>query len=410
MRQSAVRTLDGARQHEPEQELLLAACRFVLGLAGRDDVAHAAAGVLDWSDIVGAAGRHAVLPLLYVALAAAGPLVGQHVPSDVADELKRHFDGNALHNVALARYLTELGDRFTAAGVAFMPIKGPSLTVAAYGDLSLRQFSDLDLVIHRRDLRRVRALLRDDGYAPVNVVTESLDDLVLDPDYHLPLRNDATGVSLEIHWALGRRGFGSLRREDWAWTNVTTMSVLGRSLPALDARALIVYLCVHGAKHNWAQLVRVCDVYAAVRSAPDLDWIAVRALAAPAGVARMLEVGIGLCDTLLGADLRGRGWVARADPVVQSLIDEAAHRCLTERPLSTSEQLRLQLRTRERVVDRVLLSLDVLGSPHVTDLNAVRLPPGLSALYHVVRPLRLVVAHARRWVTRSHQEARQNES
>src|SRR6185312_5803155 len=285
VRQSAVRTLDGARRHEPEQELLLAACRFVLGLAGRDDVAHAAAGVLDWSDIVGAAGRHAVLPFL---------------------------------NVALARHLTELGDRFTAAGVAFMPIKGPSLTVAAYGDLSLRQFSDLDLVIHRRDLRRVRALLRDDGYTPVNVVTESLDDLVLDPDYHLPLRNDATGVSLEIHWALGRRGFGSLRREDWAWTNVTTMSVLGRSLPALDARALIVYLCVHGAKHNWAQLVRVCDVYAAVRSAPDLDWIAVRALAAAAGVARMLEVGIGLCDTLLGADLRGRGWVARADPVVQS--------------------------------------------------------------------------------------------
>lgn len=407
MSQAGGRTPDRA---PPEHALLLEACRFILGLADRDDVAHAAAGVTDWNDIVGAARRHAVLPLVHAALAAAGPIVRQRLPSPIADEVKRHFDRNAVRNVALAGHLVALGDRLAAAGIAFMPIKGPSLTVAAYGDLSLRQFSDLDVVIHSRDLNRTRALLRDDGYVPVNVVPESLDDLVLGSDYHLPLRNDASGVSLEIHWALGRRGLGSLRREEWAWANMTTVSVLGRSLPALDPRALIVYLCAHGAKHNWAQLVRVCDVYAAIRSTPDVDWIAVRALAADAGVARMLDVGLGLCDAVLGADLRGRGWIPHTEPVVRSLIDEAATRCLAGRPLSTGEQLRLQLKTRERVVDRILLSLDVLGSPHLADLNAVRLPTGLRALYHVIRPLRLAVARSRRWVTRSHYEARQKES
>lgn len=388
------------RAPHPSHALLLAACRCAFGLAHRDEVARAASGVIDWSDVVGAARRHAVVPLLHAGLLGADAPVRQLAPSPVADDLKRHFDSNALRNVALAAHLIQLGDRLAAAGIAFMPIKGPALAMAAYGDLSLRQFGDLDIVIHRRDLDRAKALLLDDGYVAVNAVPESLDDVVLGPDYHLPLRNDASGVSLEIHWALGRRGLGALRHEEWAWGNMTTVSVLGRSLPALDPGALIVYLCAHGAKHNWAQLVRVCDVYAAIRSAPDLDWAAVRRLATHAGVARMLDAGLGLCDALLGANLRGRGWRADPEPIVQSLIDEAAAHCLTERARSTGEELRLQLRARERLVDRILLSVDVLVSPHLSDLNAVRLPAGLRALYHVVRPLRLAVEHGRRWVAR----------
>lgn len=381
----------------PGHGALLAACRFALGIATGDEVAQAASRVADWNDIIGAAGRHAVLPLLHTALSAAAPLVKPPVPPAAMRELKHQFDANALRNVALARHLAELGERFAANGVAYMPIKGPSLAVAAYGDLSLRRFSDLDLVIHRRDLDRVRAMLREDGYAPRSAVPDSLDDIILGADYHLALQHETTGLALEIHWALGRRGLGSLRREDWAWTNTTTVSLLGRSLPALDAGALIVYLCAHGAKHNWSQLVRVCDVYAAVRSARDLDWTAVRNLAASAGVSRMLSVGLGLCETLLGAELRDFRR-SNDDFVACALIEEARDRCLTERPLSTGDELRLQIKTRERLADRLLLSLDVLTSPHVTDLNAVRLPPGFRTLYHLIRPLRLAAKHARRRV------------
>jgi len=383
----------------PRHNLLLAACRSTLGLADLDEVARAASAITDWDDLIGAARRHAVSPLIHVALAATQS-VGRQVAPMAVEATKHDFDANALRNVALATTLLELADRFAAVGIVFMPIKGPSLTVAAYGDLSLRQFSDLDLVVHRRDLGRVRVLLHNDGYMPLNVVPDSLDDVLLGPEYHLPLYNDATGVFLEIHWALGRRGLGALRRDDWAWTHMTTVSLLGRVLPALDPAALIVYLCVHGAKHNWTQLVRVCDVYAAIRSAPDVSPGAVRDLAAGAGVARMFDVGLGLCDVLLGTGLREYGWIAGRSPVVQSLIDEAAARCLTERPLSTGEQLRLQLRARDRLLDRILFSIDVVGSPHVSDLTAVRLPRELRALYHVVRPLRLAVEHGRRWVAR----------
>ncbi len=386
------------RAVHPGHGALLAACRFALGAAAGDEVALAASRVGDWNDVVAAAGRHAVLPLLHTAVAAATPRIEPPLPAAAMRELQRQFDANALHNMALARHLAELGEQLAANGIAFMPIKGPALAVAAYGDLSMRQFGDLDLVIHRRDLARTRALLRDDGYLPLSAVPDTLDDIMLGADYHLALQHQTSTVALELHWALGRRGLGGLRRENWAWTNTTTVSMLGRSLPALNAGALIVYLCAHGAKHNWSQLLRVCDVYAAVRSAHDLDWAAVRTLAARAGVSRMLHVGLGLCEELLGADLQGFGWTAGNDPVARALVEEAADRCLTERPLSTGEELRLQIRTRERLTDRVLLSLNVLASPHAADLNAVRLPPGFRALYHLVRPLRLAAKHTRRWV------------
>ena len=385
----------------PGHNLLLAACRVALGTARPEDLAPAASGVADWSGVLDAAERHAVLPLLHAALAAADESVRQQVPPAVAGDLARRFDGNALHNVALAGHLAGLAACLTSAGVAFMPIKGPSLTVAAYGDLSLRQFADLDLVVHRRDLDRIRALLGDHGYVPLNDVPDALDHVLLGSDYHVALHNPATGVFLEVHWALGRRGLGALRREDWPWTHAATVTVVGRPLPALEPAALIVYLCVHGVKHNWAQLVRVCDVYAAIRSHPDTDAGAVRRLARRSGVGRMVDVGLGLCDALLGANLRERGWAPNASPVVQSLIGEAAARCLTERNLSPAEEFRLQLGARERVVDRLLFSLDVLSAPHLSDLKAVRLPPQLRALYHVVRPFRLALEHGRRWVARS---------
>lgn len=386
------------RAVHPGHGALLAACRFALGTATGDDVAVAASRVADWSGVVDAAGRHAVLPLLHAGLSAAAPRLTPAIPPAAMTELTRQFDANALRNIMLARHLADLGQQFAANGIPFMPIKGPALAVAAYGDLSMRQFGDLDIVIHHRDLDRVRAMLRDDGYAPQSAVPDSLDDIMLGADYHLALQHPASGVALEIHWALGRRGLGALRREEWAWTNTTTVSLLGRSLPALDAGALIVYLCAHGAKHNWSQLVRVCDVYAAVRSAPAVDWVSVRRLAARTGVSRMLAVGLGLCERLLGVDLREFGWAAGSDRVARALVDESASRCLDERPLSTGDELRLQIKTRERFADRVMLTVDVLASPHATDVNAVRLPPGLRALYHLVRPLRLAAKHTRRWV------------
>ncbi|HKV49583.1 MAG TPA: nucleotidyltransferase family protein [Gemmatimonadaceae bacterium] len=385
------------RAAHPGHGALLSACRFALGTATGDQMALAASHVADWNDVLAAAGRHAVLPLLHAALSAAAASVNPPPPRAATDELERRFDANALHSMALAGHLAELGERFAANGIAFMPIKGPSLAVTAYGDLSLRQFGDLDVVIHRRDLDRARSMLRHDGYVPVAALPDSLVEVMLGADYHLALQHEGSGVSLEVHWALGRRGLGSLRREDWAWTNATTVSLLGRSLPALNTGALIVYLCAHGAKHNWSTLQHVCDVYAAVRSARDLDWAAVRHLAARAGVSRMLHVGLGLCESLLAADLGAHGWTTGNDTVVRALVDDAADRCRAERPLSTGDELRLQIRTRERFTDRVLLSLDVLASPHLTDINAVHLPPGLRAFYHVVRPLRLALKQTRAW-------------
>ena len=380
--------------------LVVAACRSGLGTAHRDDVARAAAQVSDWSGLAAAAVRHGVLPLVHAALADAAPLVRPAIPPDVLDELRRRFDENALRNIELARHLVQLAQRLATEGIAFMPIKGPTLAIAAYGNLALRQFGDLDLVIHRRDLARVRALLGADGFVPTNTVPESLDGLAVGTDYHLPLWSPALGIAIEVHWALGRRGLGSLRRPDWAWSNATTVTLLGRDLPTLDREAQIVYLCAHGAKHDWSQLARVCDVYAAIRGPATVDWDRVRTIASRARVGRMLSVGLGLCDALLGADLVARGWTSRPDPAARSLIAEAHTRCLTERHLSTRDALRLQLRARDRMVDRFLLSVDVLSSPHVADLNTVTLPVGFRALYYLMRPLRLAAKYGRRLIAR----------
>jgi hypothetical protein len=44
-----------------------------------------------------------------------------------------------------------------------VPFKGPALAVQAYGDLSLRQYDDLDLLIHEADVPRAYQLLIANG-------------------------------------------------------------------------------------------------------------------------------------------------------------------------------------------------------------------------------------------------------
>jgi hypothetical protein len=49
------------------------------------------------------------------------------------------------------------------SGIQTVPFKGPALAVQAYGDLSLRQYDDLDLLIHEADVPRAYQLLIANG-------------------------------------------------------------------------------------------------------------------------------------------------------------------------------------------------------------------------------------------------------
>jgi hypothetical protein len=61
---------------------------------------------------------------------------------------------------------------------------------------------------------------------------------------------------------------------------------------------------------------------------------------------------------------------------------------------SRSRQLAFQCRSRDRTVDAAAYCLYLVTAPHVADAEASNLPVGLSGLYYIARPVRLLGKYA----------------
>jgi hypothetical protein len=299
------------------------------------------------------------------------------VPADVLAALRARFDANAVRNMVLARDLAELLQRLSEHGVDAMPIKGPALAISAYGDLALREFGDLDIVVRTADFDRARALLAS--------------------DHHLALASPGNRITVELHWSLDNLRPGNRLDGDWVWSNARRVPLLGREIPALSWSALLVYLCVHGAKHGWISLGWIRDVAGVLRAAPPGELAAASSIAAAASAERRLALGVRLAHELLGAPLPPE-LALRADSAVSALASDARACLFANEPIGHTRSIAFQCRTLDRARDRVGYCLHLLASPHVADVEALRLPNGLRMLYYVLRPLRLI---ARRAVSRS---------
>ena len=109
------------------------------------------AGV-DWHRAIRMASVQTVMPLVYRYLTS--ELEGV-LPAAAADMLRGAFFGNSVRNRALACELVRLMALLKAGGVEPLALKGPALAMAAYGDVAMRQFTDLDLLVRKHEAGRV---------------------------------------------------------------------------------------------------------------------------------------------------------------------------------------------------------------------------------------------------------------
>ena len=367
------------------QELLLEACSFERGdrplVPGGQP-----ASSLDWQWLLSAAELHAVSPLLSRRLRdePAG------VPADVLATLRARFDANSLRNMAMARDLADLLERLGENGVDAIPIKGPTLAISAYGDLALREFGDLDIVVRSTDLARARELFAAWGFRPATQLTPAGEAALLGSDHHIPLLGPGDRITVELHWSLDNLRPGSRLDGEWTWSNARRVQLLGRDVASLSWSALLVYLCVHGAKHGWNRLGWICDVAGVLASAPERELSQAPLIAAAVGAERRLALGVRLAHELLGSPLLPE-LKHREDGVVSALVRDVRARLFSEEPPHRVASLVFQCRTLDRARDQLGFAFHVLAAPHVADVQDVRLPERLGWLYRVVRPARLLV-------------------
>jgi Uncharacterised nucleotidyltransferase len=261
--------------HRPEIDLLIASA-FPPGHPEQGvRLRSMKGGLIDWSKLGALSAYHRVKPLLYKTLIDQD-LVS--VPGSVMTELAEECRGIATRNLQLTGELIGLTKSFVAAGIPVLPHKGPLLAAAAYGDLALREFADIDLLIHASDLPRAITLLAEQGYhAPEKLGWLSPSALMrwsAEMTYH-----SARGVAVDLHWRLTPSHYTVQLDPEILWRSCSSITLAGSQIPTIAPEALLLLLAVHGAKHCWESLGWLADVAWLLNAQPDLEWKHVLAMA-----------------------------------------------------------------------------------------------------------------------------------
>lgn len=379
-----LKTIDRA-----EHELLLCCVRPHIDSRVSDRIRSLVAQDLDWDYLFLLARRHSVVALLYHGLQETAPDL---VPAEPHQRLRKYFQDNAARNVVLnaelCRLLKMLGDN----GIEAIPYKGPVLALFAYGNLALRRFVDLDVMVRKEDAAKSIDLLLADGYEVSKSISESQRKVLLHTQHNLQLHRSNRQLIVELHWEVASQLFVSSVQADDLWGGLIPNEMNGATVKTLSAEDLVFSLSVHALRHVWENLLWICDL-AWIISRYDLNWPVLLERARTTKIERNFLLGLQLCSRLLGVQLpelvaqqieRDSSIDKLADVVIQFLLNGTEHI-----PTSSLQHLRFNLTVRPSWPARARYFRHILN-PTDGDLAAVSLPGSLSFGYYLMRPFRLL--------------------
>lgn len=347
------------------------------------------AGAADPVRLLALARRNRMVPLLHRFLAPR-----PDTPPELVRALSAGAAANARAALGLARELRRLTGALEAAGIGAAAYKGPALAVRAYGDLALRTYSDVDLLVCPADVPRAAALLEEAGYRPAHDFPPHAEALFRRIDGDYPFAHGATGRLVELHCRVSSLRFGADLPTRALLARARPVALGGGAVPALADDDLFLALCLHGAKHRWARLEWLAAPAAvAVRAALPLEALLERAAALHARRAFLLAVH--LMRETLGLPLPPPVAAAiRREPGLDALAAEARGLWFADgEDDATAANLGFNLRLQDDAAARARFAARWLLVPSPEDWAWVRLPEPLAPLYRVLRPLRLALRY-----------------
>lgn len=377
----------------PEQKLLLCVARRDLDERREVELRTLLSTPLDWNYLVSTARDHGLIPLL-----------NRHVNAFACDIDRAQFDAikhesiencqSVLHLMGRLRKVLNL---FNENRIPLLVFKGPTLAEQAYGEKSLRQAGDLDVLIQRANFDLARNLLDSLGYRMVPTLTPSQQAAHLNFHCEIEFVRDNWFTVVDLHWSLTPQAFPVEFNTDEVLARAQTLSIGEMRVNTFSPEDLILFQCVHGAKHYWSRLEWIASLAELIRDQDYLDWDQLILRARIARASRMLALGLNLAKQLGDVHIPesvidkidASGSMRRvASETLTSIFDERQ----TEYRSARAIRKNFQIMDRKRDVFASILR--VIFVPTLSDWESLTLPESWHRLYYIFRPLRLMKTYA----------------
>jgi hypothetical protein len=366
-----------------EFELLRLACRPTPGPARIRDLLTEG---FDGDLLIELAARHGVRPLLVRCLS---QLSWQSVPAGTRQALEAFQYHQQLRALAIADELLKIVAAFAAARIPVATFKGPVLALQLYGDLALREYSDVDLVVPPRHASKAEQVLAEMGYRN-GQGERAFRHAFLRHQRQYAFARDGLDAGIDLHWGFCPDPLPFPVGAEEIWPALRFLELGGRRIPTLADEELALLLAGHGTKEAWRSLIWVSDFARLVERAAGLDWRRVHRRARQRGcgdtVLLACAIAAALLDTQVPQALSGE---VSGSARVQSLSARLIARMRSSSPREAEPGHLVDGLLCDRRSDLWKAWIKVVLTPSPGDYAALPLPPNMWGVYCLTRPFRL---------------------
>ncbi|ADZ09103.1 hypothetical protein Metbo_0853 [Methanobacterium lacus] len=339
---------------------------------------------LNWQYLFEIATIHKLKPLLYYNL---NTIVPNRTSKNFLDDLKIYYKKNARKNLLLTGELIRVTNSLNSQNINSFTYKGPTLATLAYKNIALRDFSDIDLVVSLKNVKKSIIVLKNMGYTSTFPSMLEKGNICL--KYHRAHVLSKGNVNIDLQWGLSfikHENLNNFETKDLIKININKIELL---TPNVENQ--IIILVMHNASHMWHSLSLLCDLDGLI-SMNKVNWNEVKSLATKIGINRILLINLLLLKNVMGNPVLTEYWGDTLDIKAEKLASKIEKNFFSPEKFADSffKRALLQFQIRENKIDGLSDLFYLVFNPTAEDYQRIYIPNSIFKLYYLIRLFNLI--------------------
>ena len=348
---------------------------------------------------------HRIRPVVYRVL------LNANVSIEFKTAIKNELHSITLQNFEIAKETERIIKKLATVGITAIPYKGVAFSKQFYGDISMRESTDIDLAIDASDLLAIQPQFEEDGYAITagmeNPVNASITYYTENKDLCFDKVTSNHQFHVELHWMVTHPRYQAPTNLNKINIAETVESELGGTSlrflePTEHLRATLLHHFLHDGMEYLKLLVDITQAQAVIKRSPqeaeklNNQDVKITELEQHYHVAPILQAieelfGIGQINSI-------QTKTSIKESVIDYCLQSNIGRYQRHRPLSLLGHYIRSLHNRVRFIknkkdQRRFQQSYIHGliKPGLGEREWIPLPSYLHGLYYLIRPLRILL-------------------
>lgn len=336
----------------------------------------------DWEDFIDLAHSHGVFPLVYHTL----KYYKQNIPDEIYSSMKSYNMKIVKQNMLMTAELIKTMKLLEDNGIEAISFKGPTLSQMAYGDIALRQYCDLDILVKKENIYKIYKLLKNSHTRSLKL-NNTQENIWFKYAHDLGLTTP-NNVHIEFHWLMLDSDHPiSLKSIDFFGNN-NLVAIQNSKLPIISNEKFLIYLCIHGSKHMFERIEWAVDIDKFIRT-QNIDWDILFDLIKYDNSIRFFLLGLYMSNTLYNTPIENKYSNLFDDDIIQ-VYNYITYCWSQEKEFNNKRNLKFLLKLFVSLKDKIQYLNKIYLKPTFNEYWYISFPKPLYFLYYPLRQYLLI--------------------